>query len=93
MPILVPPGGFAGFAQQTPATQNLFTRAGRIGGKTTQRRRRKKNGTAKRKRSSMTPYLKRARARGRVRKGARLTKGSPAAKARMAKLRGMRKRK
>jgi hypothetical protein len=90
MPIVVPPGGFAGFAQQTPATQNLFQRAGRIGGKTTQRRRRKKNGTAKRRtsrRASSRPTMRSRKRNGR----ARLVKGSAAAKAYMAKIRRKRK--
>jgi len=91
MPIVVPPGGFAGFAQQTPATQNLFQRAGRIGGQMTQRRRRKKkNGTAKRRTSrrvsSRAPRISRKR-NGR----ARLVKGSAAAKAYMAKIRRKRR--
>ena len=43
MSLIVPPGGFAGFAQQTAATQQLFAKAtGRKGGRTTQRRRRAK---------------------------------------------------
>jgi hypothetical protein len=90
MRLLVPPGGFAGFAQQTPATQNLFQRAGRIGGKTTQRRRRKKNG------KNGPARAKRARRAGVKRtsgRASRMTKGSAAAKRHMAKLRRMRKRK
>jgi hypothetical protein len=89
MPIVVPPGGFAGFAQQTPATQLMFQRAGRIGGQTTQRRRRKKNGSAKRRRSS--PSTSRMRSRTRKRGRARLVKGSAAAKAYMAKIRRKRR--
>lgn len=87
MPILVPPGGFAGFAQQSPATQTLFQRAGRIGGQTTQRRRRKRkaNGTAKRARSSRANSPRKPRR-------ARLVKGSAAAKRHMARLRAKRKR-
>jgi hypothetical protein len=85
--VVVPPGGFAGFAQQTPATQNLFQRAGRIGGRTTQRRRR--NGKRK---AAKSARLRSAPRRARRGKKARLTKGSPAARAYMAKLRRMRKR-
>jgi len=88
MRLLVPPGGFAGFAQQTPATQNLFQRAGRIGGKTTQRRRRKKNGPARGSARRSTRRVKRTSGRA-----SRMTKGSAAAKRHMAKLRRMRKRK
>ena len=48
MTLIVPPGGFAGFAQQTAATQQLFAKAtGRKGGRATQRKRRaKKKGCA-----------------------------------------------
>lgn len=95
MPIIVPPGGFAGFAQQTPATQALFQRAGRIGGQTTQRRRRKKNGSAKRGGSSRT-NSRRTRTRTTRRSSTstrgRMVKGSAAAKRHMAKLRRMRRR-
>lgn len=100
MPIIVPPGGFAGFAQQTPATQNLFQRAGRLGGRTTQRRRRKKNGGG-RTLASLTGDRKRFKGKRKFLPGdfkggkfpARMKKGSPAAKNHMAKLRKMRRRK
>lgn len=85
MRIIVPPGGFAGFAQQTPATQALFARAGARGGRMTQRRRRRKAAAAARS----APRRKRsARRRGR----ARLVKGSAAAKRYMAKIRRKRRR-
>ena len=90
MPIVVPPGGFAGFAQQTPATQNLFQRAGRIGGRTTQSRRRKKKNGGKRRisrRASARPMKRSRKRNGR----ARLVKGSAAAKAYMAKIRRKRR--
>jgi hypothetical protein len=84
MKLTVPPGGFAGFAQQTAATQELFRRAGRLGGQRTQRKRRK---SAKKKA---------VRASGRKRrsggKKARLVKGSAAAKRYMASIRRKRKR-
>jgi len=83
MGIVVPPGGFAGFAQQTPATQALFQRAGRKGGRTTARRRRKARA------KSATPR-KRKTAKRRATK-ARLVKGSRAAKAYMARIRRKRK--
>jgi len=92
--IIVPPGGFAGFAQQTPATQRLFSQAaGRRGGLTTQRRRRRKAKAAamprRRRRRSAAP--RRARAR-RARRPARLVKGSAAAKRYMASIRRKRRR-
>lgn len=82
--MIVPPGGFAGFAQQTAATQALFQKAGRVGGKRSAAKRRKKRATAKR----AAPKRKRA-----VRaKKARLVKGSAAAKRYMASIRRKRKR-
>jgi len=95
--VLVPPGGFAGFAQQTPAVQNQFQRAGRIGGKTTQRRRKSKRSSIRRKKGGGFSGV-RTLGKGKLRRrksrknGSRLTKGSPAAKRHMAKLRRMRKR-
>ena len=83
--IVVPPGGFAGFAQQTPATQALFSRAsGRVSGTARRRKRRAKT----------TKARKTTRAKRRTttkRKAARLVKGSRAAKAYMAKIRRKRK--
>lgn len=83
MSIVVPPGGFAGFAQQTPATQVLFQRAGRVGGKRSaakRRRRKAKAAPAARKRRKSTA------------RPARLKKGSAAAKRYMASIRKRRKR-
>lgn len=82
--IVVPPGGFAGFAQQTPATQAMFQRAGRKGGLRSARKRRKTK--AKTKRAKTT---RRRTTRG---KKARLVKGSAAAKRYMASIRRKRKR-
>lgn len=84
--IVVPPGGFAGFAQQTPATQAMFQRAGRIGGQTTQRRRKRKSAKKKAVRASGRRRTRRAG------KKARLVKGSAAAKRYMASIRRKRKR-
>lgn len=78
MPTFVPPGGFAGFAQQTPATQALLNTPG-ARKKTTKKRATKKK-TAKKKTAK-----KRAAPKG------RLKKGSPEAKRRMAQIRKMRK--
>lgn len=84
--VFVPPGGFAGFSQQTPAVQALLSGAAKPRRKKTTRKRRK----VARKR----PAAKRTRrATGRGRKPARLVKGSAAAKRHMAKLRAMRKKK
>jgi len=83
--LVIPPGGFAGFAQQTPATQALFQRAGRKGGL---------RSAAKRRRSTKK---KAVRATGRKRRTrttrkARLVKGSAAAKRYMASIRRKRKK-
>lgn len=80
MPGFVPPNGFAGFAQQTPAVQSLYSGRKRRGGV-----RRKRS--SKKKAAGVRRVAKRARSAG-----GRLKKGSAAAKARMAKLRKMRKR-
>ncbi len=93
--IIVPPGGFAGFAQQTPATQRLFSQAaGRRGGQTTQRRRRRKAKAAaamprRRRRRSAAAAPRRRRS---SRRPARLVKGSAAAKRYMASIRRKRRR-
>lgn len=83
MSIIVPPGGFAGFAQQTAATQAMFQRAGRKGGKKSARRRKAKAKAAPRKRA------RRKTANGK--RPARLVKGSAAAKRYMASIRKKRK--
>jgi len=83
--IIVPPGGFAGFAQQTDATRAMFQRAGRKGGKRSAAKRRKR-ATAKR---AAPKRRKRATAK---RGKARLVKGSAAAKRYMASIRRKRKR-
>lgn len=71
----MPPNGFAGLAQQTPAVQALYSRGRR--GKSTGIRRRRRAKVAK---------STRARKRGK-KKLARLVKGSAAAKRYMAKIR------
>jgi hypothetical protein len=83
--VIVPPGGFAGFAQQTPATQAMFRAAGRRGGVKSARVRRRKRKSAAR----TTVSRKRRRTKSRP---ARLVKGSAAAKRYMAKIRRKRKR-
>lgn len=89
MTIVVPPGGFAGHAQQTPATQQLFAKAtGRKGGRATQRKRRAKAKAAPRKRRASRAAAPRRAKRG---KPARLVKGSAAAKRHMAKIRRKRR--
>jgi len=82
--LIIPPGGFAGFAQQTPATQALFQRAGRVGGQRSAAKRR-----AKRKKTAAKTTTRR---RKRTSKRARLVKGSAAAKRYMASIRRKRKR-
>lgn len=81
--LIVPPGGFAGNAQQTAATQQLFAKAvGAKGGRTTQRRRRKAKAKA----------APRARKRKASRGRRKLVKGSAAAKRFMASIRRKRKK-
>lgn len=87
------PGGYAGFAQQTPAGQRQM-----MGGKgpTTRRRRKKKRaaGSSARRRSARTSAAVRARRKASTtpKRRGRLVKGSAAAKAYMAKIRRKRKR-
>lgn len=79
-----PPGGFAGFAEQTPAAQSALTRGTGQGMGGGGRRRRKKKAAA--------PKRRKKRASSKAKRGGKLKKGSAAAKARMAKLRRMRKK-
>lgn len=83
--LIIPPGGFAGFAQQTPATQALFQRAGRNGGLRSAAKRRRKS----KKKAAAAP---RRRRRANGKRPARLVKGSAAAKRYMASIRRKRKR-
>lgn len=94
--IIIPPGGFVGFGQQTPAVQAMFARWGRVGGmRSAARRRRKRRKTASatrvRRRRSAAPRVRRRR-RSSSRRPARLVKGSAAAKRYMAKIRRKRRR-
>lgn len=94
---IIPPGGFAGLGQQTPATQQLFGRA------VAKKKRRGKKRPARKRAAKKTARKRPVRARGARsntrRKVARkkkplkrMVKGSAAAKRHMAKLRRMRKR-
>ena len=85
--MIVPPGGFAGFAQQTASTQEMFRRAGRLGGQSTQRKRRRKSAKKKAVRASGKRRTRRAAG-----KPARLVKGSAAAKKYMASIRRKRRK-
>lgn len=80
-----PPGGFAGFAEQTPASQSALTRGTGITNGGGGRRRKKKA-------KASAPKRRKKRASSSSKRGGKLKKGSPAAKARMAKLRKMRKK-
>lgn len=84
--VFVPPGGFAGFAQMTPAVQALV-RPGARRATTTTRRRKATKKTTRRKATVRRKTTRRAAPK----KKARLVKGSAAAKAHMAKLRRMRR--
>jgi len=77
---VVPPGGFAGFAQMTPASKAAqgFNRLIRSVKKRTRRKKKSAGGKRKRKASGK-------------RKGRKLVKGSAAAKRFMANLRRKRK--
>ena len=87
--IVVPPGGFAGFAQQSPATQAMFSKAaGRLGGRRSAAKRRRRKAAA----AKSGPRRRKSRRTSGRRRGARLKKGSAAAKRYMAKIRRMRKR-
>lgn len=87
---LVPPGGFAGFAQMTPASQDALTKRGMGStGKRTRRKAKKKtSGTRRKKRKN--GKRKSGSKKAAKSYGPKLKKGSPAAKSRMAKLRKMR---
>jgi hypothetical protein len=87
--VFVPPGGFAGFAQQTPATQALLGIAGVARAPTSGRRRKKKKRTARKRAAPASP---RRSTRRKKSGAARLVKGSAAAKRHMARLRKMRKK-
>lgn len=94
---IVPPGGFAGFSQMTPASQDALTKA-------VPRKAAKKKRTAaltevkprgkvyKTSKKTGKRYKTRDPNKKRRKRKGKLAKGSPAAKARMAKLRKMRKK-
>lgn len=82
MPSFMPPNGFAGLAQQTPAVQALYGQRGR---RSTSRRRKKSAAAAPKRRRRAASKSKGSR------KLKRLVKGSAAAKRYMAKIRRMRK--
>jgi len=93
MRMVVPPGGFAGAAQQTPATLALWSngrakRNGANGGRRSAAKRRKARAT-----SSTSSRSSNKRRRSSSKRPARLVKGSPAAKRYMASIRKRRKRK
>ena len=79
----MPPNGFAGFAQQTPAVQSLYSRKSGGGG----------GGTRRRKKSAAGAVAKVRRAKRRVSKaGGRMKAGSAAAKAWGKKMKRLRNR-
>ena len=85
---LVPPGGFAGWSQQTAATQALLQPKRRTRRKKTRRKTARKKTATRRSPARRTSTTRRSTAR--KKKPARLVKGSAAAKRHMAKLRAMR---
>lgn len=82
---LVPPGGFAGFAQQTPAVQALLRPPAR-------RKKKTKKKTAKRRPGVGAGGKKSPRTTSRAKPNGRLIKGSAEAKRRMAQIRKKRKK-
>lgn len=80
VPSFIPPNGFAGLAQQTPAVQSIYRR-GRSSGGVRRRRRRGKATAARRRRRAAAG-----------KRGGKFVKGSAAAKRHMAKLRRMRRK-
>lgn len=64
MPVIVPPGGFAGFQQQTPASRAAMFPRGRA------------SGTRTRKRRTKAPKVRKARRA--KRSGGKMKFGSPA---------------
>lgn len=87
--MFVPPGGFAGFAQQSPAVQALVRRSPAKKRRKTVRKKRPVKKRATRRKRRTTPARPRRTAR---KKPARMVKGSAAAKRHMAKLRRMRRK-
>lgn len=85
MKVIVPPGGNAGFAQMTPASQRALRRGLGYTGRVSRGPKRRR-GTALKKRKTARVMRKAKRA------ASRLVKGSAAAKRYMAKIRRMRKR-
>lgn len=84
--IFIPPGGFAGAAQQVPAVKQSMARAaGRVATRGKRTRRKKKAAAA--------PRRRKATRRKTSKSAARLVKGSAAAKRYMAKIRKLRKKK
>lgn len=79
----IPPNGLAGFMQQTPAVQALYR-----GKRTTAGGRRRKKKAA----AGVKRRVKRAAKSTARRRGAKLVKGSAAAKRHMARIRKMRRR-
>lgn len=82
-PAFVPPGGFQGFSQQTPAVQALL--------RPPARRKKAKKKTAKKRRPGVGARGKKSQVTKSRSKGGRLKKGSPEAKRRMKQIRNMRK--
>lgn len=75
-----PPGGFMGFANETPAQKAVFQRAGMGSGGGTRRRKKAKAAAPKRRKKSSK------------RRAAAPKKGSAAMKRKMARLRAKRKK-
>lgn len=89
MATIVPPGGFAGFSQMTPASQRSLG-SGLRAVRATKSRSGKRAKKRYAKNARTIGGKKRAKKSGK--KAARLVKGSAAAKAYMAKIRRKRKR-
>jgi len=86
MPGVIPPGGFAGFAQMTPASRLALG-----GGKAAKRRTKKKAQRTRNKAKKARKVARNAKRRTKRAGKKKLVKGSPAARAFMARLRAKRK--
>lgn len=89
--VLVPPGGFLGWASQSVATQALLARSNRPS--TRRKTTRRKKRTTKRAPARRRKTTARRKTARRTKRPAYMVKGSAAAKRRMAQLRKMRRKK
>lgn len=92
MTIIVPPGGFAGAAQMTPASQRALRLVNPTKSRTGKRARKRYARNARTLRGPKSKGPSKRRGSAKVNRRSKLVKGSAAAKAFMKRLRGLRKR-